>query len=301
MKAECIFNITGRDQAAAAVKAGVFRTPSLEAEGFIHFSRAHQVLKVAARFYAGLKDQVILVVDPSLLRSELRFEPPSPAPDRIAAPGFEADSMFPHLYGELNADAIVDVVDLESFDGKPIHPDTQAILRRYRFGRLPVEGTLYKSSWQSAEEHSDLSAGIRPMGTAMIGLYTDSPRSVSCFHRLDTDEVWHFYNGDPLTLHLLHPDGRAQSVSMGADSASGQLAQFTVPAGVWQAGEMSEGGRYSLFGCTMAPGFIPACFEAANSGKLKAKYPGEAATIMRLSAKPGEIRMPDLSPPPNQA
>ncbi len=295
MKTQCIFHITGRWQARDAVKSGEYRTPSIASEGFIHFSQAHQVLQVAELFYAGLRDQVIMVVDPALLRSELRFEAPSPMPEEKPADGLETGTLFPHLYGPLNADAIIDLVDLEQFDGAPIHPDTQAMLRHYRFLRLPVEGTLYKSTWRSAETVPGIAgyAATRPAGTAMIGMYANSPRSVSCFHRLDTDEVWHFYNGDPLALHLLHPDGRAQTVLLGCDAHKGHLAQFTVPAGAWQAGELAADGRYALFGCTMAPGFTGECFEAASSEKLIAGYPTQAAIIRKLSPKPGETRMPE--------
>jgi len=291
MKTQCIFHITGRTRAEAAIKAGEYRTPGIESDGFIHCSQAHQVPETAMRFYAGLRDQVVMVIDPSLLRAELRFEAAGhPAAD-TGGSGPEDGSLFPHLYGPLNADAVIDLVDLELFDGTPVHPDTRAMLLRYRFSRLPVEGTLYKSTWRSSETVSGI-GGTRPVGTAMAGLYTDGPRSVSCFHRLDTDEVWHFYNGDPAALHLLHPDGRTQTVIMGSDAAGGQAAQFTIPAGVWQAGEMLAGGRYSLFGCTMAPGFTPGCFEAASPEKLTAKFPGQAAVIKRLSSRHGETRLP---------
>jgi predicted cupin superfamily sugar epimerase/uncharacterized protein (DUF952 family) len=294
METACIFHICDRETATVAIKTGVYRAPSLESEGFIHFSRAQQVPWVAKSFYEGQTRLALMVVDPALLVAPLRIEAPSPAPigatpNGANAQGAPHNQFFPHLYGALNTDAIIDLIDLERFEGKPIHPDTQALLRQYRFDRLPVEGTLYKSTWHSAHTVPETGG---PTGTAMIGLYTDSPSSVSCFHRLAYDEVWHFYGGDPLALYLLHADGRTQEVHLGGDSGAGELPQFVVAAGVWQAGEMLPGGRHSLFGCTMSPGFTGPCFEAGLESMLVAGYPELATVIRRLSVNGNEIRMP---------
>jgi predicted cupin superfamily sugar epimerase len=97
------------------------------------------------------------------------------------------------------------------------------------------------------------------------------------------DEVWHFYAGDPLRLVLLHPDGSAEDVVMGSDVRSGQHPQFTIPAGTWQAGELIPGGRYALFGCTMAPGFTPACFTGGSAEELLGGWPAREADIRRLA------------------
>jgi hypothetical protein len=75
-------------------------------------------------------------------------------------------------------------------------------------------------------------------------------------------------------LYLLHPDGSSEEVVMGPDLTAGQQVQFTVPAGVWQGGCLAEGGEYALFGCTMAPGFTPGCFEAGLGGPPDRTLPG---------------------------
>jgi predicted cupin superfamily sugar epimerase len=82
-------------------------------------------------------------------------------------------------------------------------------------------------------------------------------------------------------------------VVMGADSLQGQVVQFVVPAGVWQAGHVVEGGTYALFGCTMAPGFLGTMYEGGTRDVLLARYPDRAADIARLGAAPHEKRMPD--------
>ncbi len=109
--------------------------------------------------------------------------------------------------------------------------------------------------------------------------------SLSLFHRLTADEVWHFYAGDPLRLVLLYPDGSSRDVSMGNEPLKGQQVQFVVPAGVWQAGHLLEGGRYSLYGCTVAPGFTGDIFEGGSRVKLLSLYPAWAEDILRLSSR----------------
>jgi predicted cupin superfamily sugar epimerase len=128
----------------------------------------------------------------------------------------------------------------------------------------------------------------------MLGLYCDDPPSRSLFHRLEFDEVWHFYGGDPLRLVLLHPDGTSTDVVMGSGVLSGHRVQVVIPAGVWQAGELVDGGRWALFGCTMAPGFTGTCFEGGTIADLLTTHPDRAADIHRLGI-PGDhdTRMPD--------
>jgi predicted cupin superfamily sugar epimerase len=170
-----------------------------------------------------------------------------------------------------------------------MHPDTKAIIEHYKLEPLPVEGTLFTSTYRSSLELQDGT----PYGTAMIGLYSDDPFSVSCFHRLPSDEIWHVYGGDPFKLILLHPDGSSQDILMGTNPLEGQHVQFVVPAHSWQAGYLLPGGRYALFGCTMSPGFTGAGFEAGIAEDLIAQYPTRALDIEHLSVNGHQTRMPD--------
>lgn len=170
-----------------------------------------------------------------------------------------------------------------------MHPNVKALIEHYQLERLPVEGTLFKNTYRST---SKLDNG-EPAGTAIIGLYCNEPLSLSCFHRLTHDEIWHFYAGDPLVLYLLYEDGHTKEVVMGNDPLAGQKVQFTVPAQVWQAGCLREGGQYALFGCTMAPGFTGDCFEGGLAEKLIEQYPERAEVIRKLSVNGHETRMPD--------
>jgi len=169
-----------------------------------------------------------------------------------------------------------------------IHPDVVAMINHYKFDQLPVEGTLYKSTYRSSLKLADGS----PAGTAMIGMYSNIPLSVSCFHKLQSDEVWHVYAGDPFMLLLLLADGSMREILMGNQPEKGQRVQYTVPANTWQAGYLVEGGRFALFGCTMAPGFCGKNFLAGTANELIALYPEHQEIIKKLSVNGHETKMP---------
>lgn len=145
------------------------------------------------------------------------------------------------------------------------------LVENYDLKPLPVEGTLFSSRYNS------------PYSTAMIGLYCREPLSRSLFHRLDSDEVWHFYSGDPFRLILLKPDGSSEDVIMGGNPLEGQYVQFVVPAGVWQAGELLEDSDYALYGCTMAPGFEKRIFTGGGAKELLPLYRGRKRDIENLA------------------
>ena len=170
-----------------------------------------------------------------------------------------------------------------------MHPEALAIFNHYQLDVLPVEGTFYRNTYVSEQKQEDGS----PIGTAMIGMYCNQPFSASCFHRLQYDEIWHVYGGDPFTLILLHPDGSSEKILMGLNPLKDEHIQYVIPANVWQAGYLNPGGRYALFGCTMAPGFTGSIFEAANTLQLIAQFPNYRDDILRLNSNAGETHLPD--------
>ena len=116
-----IYHITSRPAWSEARERGDYRAESLETEGFIHCSTEKQVLPVAHKFYAGQSDLLLLVIEPALLASDLKWEPPSGG---APPPGVPEGDLFPHVYGPINLDAIVKVFDLEaSPDGKYSLPE----------------------------------------------------------------------------------------------------------------------------------------------------------------------------------
>ena len=111
-----IYHITSRRAWREAQQRGDYRVESLETEGFIHCSTGAQVLPVAEKYYAGQRGLFVLMIDPALLASDLKWEPPSGG---TPPPGVPEGELFPHIYGPINLDAIVKVLDLETTpDGK---------------------------------------------------------------------------------------------------------------------------------------------------------------------------------------
>lgn len=160
--------------------------------------------------------------------------------------------------------------------------EVEKIIDFYNLKPLPVEGTLFTQTYDSGK------------GTAIIGLYSAEPESRSLFHKLTEDEIWHFYGGDPLMIILLYPDGTSEDIVLGNDREKGERIQFTVPAGVWQAGHMIDGGLYSLYGCTMAPGFKEKMFTGGTEGELSGLYPDRSDVIKKYACPDGQQLMPQV-------
>lgn len=105
-----IFHITSRKAWDEAQGRGDYHAESLATEGFVHCSTRSQVLPVAQNFYKGQHGLVLLAIEPALLSSELKWEPPSGG---TPPPGVPQGDLFPHIYGPINVDAVANVVDLE--------------------------------------------------------------------------------------------------------------------------------------------------------------------------------------------
>jgi len=147
------------------------------------------------------------------------------------------------------------------------HPERGYFVETYRAG-TPV----------SAATHG----GPRAASTAIYFLIVaDAPATF--LHRLLSDETFHLYEGGPLDLLLLGPDGSAEVKRLGLDLAAGERPQLTVPAGTWFGTELVPSASHCLVGCTVAPGFEFADFELAEGPELAARYPTAAERIARMS------------------
>ncbi|HEX9675428.1 MAG TPA: cupin domain-containing protein [Anaerolineales bacterium] len=153
---------------------------------------------------------------------------------------------------------------------------------------LPEEGGLFRQTYRSGEQIPAAAlpsryGGPRRFATAIYYLLTDAPDSFSALHRLKTDEVYHFYLGDPVEMLLLHPDGGSERPILGQDLAAGQQVQLVVPAGSWQGSRLMPGGRCALMGTTTAPGYEQDDFELGERERLLSGYPEQAELIRGLT------------------
>ena len=144
------------------------------------------------------------------------------------------------------------------------------------------EGGWYRETYRSNERVEAVAlpprfGGARTLGTAIYYLLRAGERSA--LHRIKSDEVWHHYAGDAVTLWLLEGPGDARRLRLGGDGEP----QIVVPAGAWYGARIADGGDYALMGGTVAPGFDFADFELADRVSLLDGWPAHRAVIEDLT------------------
>ncbi|CAB3703669.1 putative cupin superfamily sugar epimerase [Burkholderia sp. OAS925] len=174
-------------------------------------------------------------------------------------------------------------------------PDSDAardeLIRRFDLKPHP-EGGFFSETYRSAERVSrndgaaDGTTETRSASTAIYYLLCDGAHSA--WHRIKSDEVWHFYAGEPLNVHVLDAAGKLVTHKLGnALIHRDAVFQAVVPAGLWFAAECADPASFALVGCTVAPGFEFSEFELADVDALKSRYPQHAAFIERLGPTAG--------------
>ena len=156
---------------------------------------------------------------------------------------------------------------------------------KQRLGLIPhPEGGHYIQTYKSAEQVSlRRYSGPRSTGTAIY--YLLEPGTLSELHRLQSDEIFHFYLGDPIEMLQLWPDGSSNIVRIGADLDAGQSPQVIVPKHVWQGSRLVAGGRFALLGCTVSPGFEFEDYESGVRDRLVQQYPSQDELITALTRR----------------
>lgn len=153
----------------------------------------------------------------------------------------------------------------------------------------PREGGWFAETWRAEERIPkgvlpERYTGERRAGTAIY--YLLEPDNFSEMHRLASDEVFHFYLGDPVEMLQLGPDGTGRRVVLGSDVAAGMLLQTVVPQGVWQGSRLMRGGRFALLGCTVSPGFDYADYDSGQRAALALRWPEWREMIEGLTHAP---------------
>ena len=164
-------------------------------------------------------------------------------------------------------------------------PSAEQLIQHLGLVPHPKEGGYFRETYRSAESHGELPSRYsapRCMGTAIYYLLT--PTTYSALHRLQSDEIFHFYLGDPIRMLQLGPDGHGRTVVLGPDVLHGQQLQVVVPRGIWQGSLLESGGTFALLGCTVAPGFEYVDYEAGDRQTLLHLYPEFADLIQKLTA-----------------
>ena len=160
----------------------------------------------------------------------------------------------------------------------------QQLIQQYNLQPHP-EGGWYKETYKSDEYISGSTlperfGGSRVFSTAIYFLLEQG--NFSAFHRIKSDECWHFYAGDPLVVYVMQLNGRLDIIHLGNDIEKGQVFQFVVPANCWFASRPAPGSTFCFVGCTVAPGFDFNDFELAKASSLTALFPHHKAIIEEL-------------------
>ena len=152
--------------------------------------------------------------------------------------------------------------------------------------RRHPEGGWFRETYRSDEVLSQVAlphrfGGERAFSTAIYFLL--EREDFSALHRIKQDEIFHFYDGSALTLHVIDPTGHYATVKLGRDLAAGELPQAVMAAGSFFGATVNDPRSYSLVGCTVAPGFDFADFSMPSREELCNQFPQHRQIVERLT------------------
>jgi len=163
----------------------------------------------------------------------------------------------------------------------------QKIIELLGLEPLEIEGGWYHEYWRSSFQITPGELGgeypsARSLGSSIYYLLTSD--NVSAMHRLPSDEIFHFYLGDPVEMLQLFPGGEGKIIRLGTDLAAGERPQVLAPGGVWQGCRLA-GGKFgfALMGTTVTPGFEFEDFTRGDYGELVSQYPQYSSLIKILT------------------
>lgn len=162
----------------------------------------------------------------------------------------------------------------------------EQLIRLLELTPHPEEGGFFRETYRCNESIDSATlpkryAGNRVFGTAIYFLLT--PMTFSAMHRLESDEIFHFYLGDPIEMLHLLPDGTGQVKRMGTAFAADMAPQVIVPRGWWQGARLCDGGEFALLGTTVAPGFEFCDYQHGRRDELIGAFPQFSEQIRRLT------------------
>lgn len=148
------------------------------------------------------------------------------------------------------------------------------------------EGGYFAETYRASESISATAlpkrfGGDRNFSTGIYFLLES--HHFSTFHRIQSDEMWHFYTGCPLEIYWIDQNGALYLTKLGNNPQNDEVFQAVIPAGVWFGSRPMQANSYSLVGCTVAPGFDFADFELADRNALLEQYPEHKEIIQNLT------------------
>jgi len=150
------------------------------------------------------------------------------------------------------------------------------------------EGGYFKEVYRSEELLSSNALPSRYISDRYLATsiyFLLNGEDFSSFHRIQSDETWHFYMGSTLELYVLNEDGTLTTFLLGRNVQEGESLQITIPRNHWFGARVAEKNSYSLLGCTVAPGFHFEDFELAKRESLIQEYPLHKNIIRALTFK----------------
>ncbi len=142
------------------------------------------------------------------------------------------------------------------------------------------EGGFYRETYRSTESVTTANGNVRNYSTAIYYLLENDDKSR--FHRIQSDELWFFHQGQPLEICVLHGD-QLSIINLGNEIETGEVPQVIIPANCWFAASVKNSEGYSLVSCTVAPGFDFSDFELANRETLVQQFPHLTASIEKYT------------------
>lgn len=168
-------------------------------------------------------------------------------------------------------------------------PANLAITARYWIEKLGLqqhpEGGWYKEVYRSPgvipADGTDNFPASRCFSTSIYFMLPGD--DFSAFHRIKSDEIWHFYDGSPAIIYSISPGGILTSHHLGRNTENSESLQVVIHAGHWFGAKVSEQDSYFLAGCTVSPGFDFRDFEMGKRSELLKAYPQHAEIICQLT------------------
>jgi uncharacterized protein len=157
---------------------------------------------------------------------------------------------------------------------------------------LPGEGGFYRETYRSKfstthkyfrRDKSKVSQDSIRSAVTLIYYLLEGRGHFSAFHRLKSDEIWHFYRGSPVTIYVIDNKGRLTQIRLGNNIGQGEQCHVIIRAGLWFGARVDDSTSFALIGCTVTPGFDYKDFELGTRSKLIRMFPKHEATILSLT------------------